>query len=77
MASALSGLFGGAKATGPSAEALAAQRRQTARIEAKEKREKEELEGRKRVASARAGRGQGLTLFKQTGERGIKETLGG
>lgn len=73
---ALGGLFGG-KPAGPSAEALAAQRSQEKRIADKEKKEKMELEGRQRVASARAGRGQNITLFKKTGERGVKETLGG
>ena len=77
MGQALAGLFGGAKAQGPSKAALDAQARQTKLITERETREKKELEGRERVAAARSGRGQGITLFKKTGERGVKETLGG
>ena len=77
MGSVISGLFGGGKVAGPDPSVLAAQKRQEDRILKKEKEEKLKLEGRQRVAAARGGRGQGLTLFKGTGERGVKETLGG
>ena len=76
MGSVISGIFGGAP-KGPDPSVLAAQGRQEARLLAKEKDEEEKLAARQRVSAARGGRGGGLTLFKGTGEKGVKETLGG
>ena len=76
MGSVISGIFGGAP-KGPDPSVLAAQKRQETRLAGQEKKEKDALEARQRVAAARSGRGQGLTLFKGTGEKGVKETLGG
>lgn len=76
MGKMLAGIFGGG-AKGPDPSVLAAQKRQEERLTKREDEEKAALEGRKRVAAARGGRGQGLTLFKGTGEKGVKETLGG
>lgn len=77
MGDVVSSIFGGAKAkaVGPSAAQLAAQKKQDEAITKKEKTEKRERTARRRVIASRQGR-RGLgTLFAETGELGV--SLGG
>lgn len=72
MVSAVKSLFGGPpKPKGPDPELLAAQKRQTDRLDRQEAATQKKERSTRAVIAARGKRGQGVTLNPATGERGV------
>lgn len=74
MVSTVKSLFGGPpkpKVQGPDPELLAAQKRQSKRLERQEVAAEKRERSTRAVIAARGKRGQGVTLNPATGERGV------
>ena len=76
MGGLVSAIFKGPPDPPDNSAMLEAQRRQEEKLAAQEKKAQDAEDSRKRVIAARSGRGQGVTLFPETGEGGVKGTLG-